>query len=187
MPRINNDLLHGAKGAIGKNIVYKTRNNKTFVSKYPDMSHVKASQHQTKNRNIFAEAVSFASELIKDPVRAAAFKAKKGETVYLAAVKHYMRLHPGSEPAKDLKTRFWREELLLLGLTDRQLQTALFIQRAGMLTNADCQRLHNISKPTATRDLQVLITKNLITSSGRKGSGAVYQVGSWWAQKRRKS
>jgi hypothetical protein len=49
----SNALLKGFSGAIGKQIVVKQYGDKTVISKYPDMSGVKASPNQKKRRSVF--------------------------------------------------------------------------------------------------------------------------------------
>jgi hypothetical protein len=94
MARVKNDLLIGHSGAVGKEIVLRVRNGKTFSSKYPDMSGVKPSAKQKKEKNRFGDAVRFAQGVIKDPVKKAAYKVKKGKSVYHTAIKDYLKAHP---------------------------------------------------------------------------------------------
>jgi len=47
-----------------------------------------------------------------------------------------------------------------------------------MITNRDYQELNKVSKATATRDLQEIIEKGILKSSGIKGAGAGYIIGS---------
>jgi predicted HTH transcriptional regulator len=182
MARIKNDMVEGTRGKVGKELVYKTRNKKTFLSKLPDMSNIIATKEQAKNRNLFAEAVQFARELKNDPVRSAAFKLRKGETLYLAAIKEYMRMHGNRKVANNFDSKFWFERLKKAGLSTRQINGALFITKMGKLTNEDCQKMNNISKPTATRDLKLLTSKKIIEFNGVRGAGAFYILGSWWAK-----
>jgi hypothetical protein len=83
----------GVTGAIGKQIVFRNRGDKTFVSKYPDMSNVVFTEEQLKSNDVFGDAVRFAQDVIRDPVKKAAYKRKKGSTVYHTAITDYMRLH----------------------------------------------------------------------------------------------
>ena len=89
--RSHNSLLDGLTGAIGKQIVLRRRGNKTYASKYPDMSGIKPSKDQKKKRNAFAEAVKYAQSIIQDPAKKSAYKVKKGKTVYHTAIKDFMR------------------------------------------------------------------------------------------------
>ena len=86
-----NVLTEDLRGAIGKQVVFRVRNGKTFASKYPDMSRVKPSKKQLAEKGRFAKAVAFAQSIIRDPAKKAAFKVKKGQTVFNAAVSQYMR------------------------------------------------------------------------------------------------
>ncbi|MEO8404910.1 MAG: hypothetical protein ABI480_09950 [Chitinophagaceae bacterium] len=90
MAKINNDLLDGAQGAVGKQLVFRERGGQTFVSKYPDMSNVKPSEKQLKEKGRFGDAVRFAQGIINDPVKKANYKVKKGKSVYHTAIKDYM-------------------------------------------------------------------------------------------------
>jgi hypothetical protein len=92
MARIaKNVITSDLQGAIGKQIVFRVRNGKTFASKYPDMSRVKPSKKQLREKGRFAKAVAFAQAIIKDPAKKAAYKVKKGQSVFNAAVSEYMR------------------------------------------------------------------------------------------------
>jgi hypothetical protein len=93
MARVNNVLMAGTQGAIGKQVVIRVRNGKTFASKYPDMSNVKPSPAQLKEKSRFAKAVRFAQTIIHNPAKKAAFKVKKGKSVYHAAIQEYLRTH----------------------------------------------------------------------------------------------
>ncbi len=84
-------LLDGLTGAIGKQIVLRKRGNKTFASKYPDMSGIKPSKAQKKRRRTFAEAVKFAQSIIRDPAKKSAYKVKKGKAAYHTAIKDFMK------------------------------------------------------------------------------------------------
>jgi hypothetical protein len=91
MARTNSILHDNLKGAIGKQIVFRVRGGKTFASKYPDMSRVKPSPKQRAEKSKFAEAVKYAQSIINDPAKKAAYKVKKGKTVYHTAIKDYLK------------------------------------------------------------------------------------------------
>ena len=86
----NNVLVSDLRGSIGKQIVFRVRNGKTYASKHPDMSNVKPSAKQLKEKSRFAKAVRYAQTIINDPAKKAAYKVKKGQSVYNAAIKEYM-------------------------------------------------------------------------------------------------
>jgi hypothetical protein len=81
------------RGAIGKQIVFRVRDGKIFASKYPDMSRVKPSPKQKKEKKRFAAAVKYAQSIINDPAKKAAYKVKRGKTVYHTAIKDYLKNH----------------------------------------------------------------------------------------------
>lgn len=92
MARISKNIITSdLQGAIGKQIVFRVRNGKTFASKYPDMSRVKPSPRQLLAKGRFAKAVAFAQNIINDPKKKAAYKVKKGQSVFNAAIAEYMK------------------------------------------------------------------------------------------------
>ncbi|MGK9476731.1 ATP-binding protein [Melioribacter sp. OK-6-Me] len=72
---------------------------------------------------------------------------------------------------KDILTE---EHLKKLGLNDRQIKAVLFVKDNGAITNSDYRDINNIGKTTATEELQELIEKDILISSGSKGRGANY-------------
>jgi hypothetical protein len=96
MATSNGLLVKGMSGAIGDELVLKQYKYGMVVSRYPDMSKVKASTLQKENRNLFRDAHYHAQGINRDPVKKAAFKKtmKKGETsVYFVALTRYMNDH----------------------------------------------------------------------------------------------
>ena len=55
-------------GQLGKQLVFKQYGDKTVVTTYPDMSHVKPSIKQKANRSLFKEAVAYAQKINNDAV-----------------------------------------------------------------------------------------------------------------------
>ncbi|GAA3945915.1 hypothetical protein GO495_29220 [Chitinophaga oryziterrae] len=93
MAKTTNPLWTGYKGfrgAVLKQIVFRTYGESTYVSKYPDMTNIIPSESQLKEKRKFAEAVKFAREIVNDPVKKAAYKAAEGKSVYHTAIKDYM-------------------------------------------------------------------------------------------------
>jgi hypothetical protein len=86
-------LLEALSGALGKEIVIKQYADKTVVSKYPDMSKVKASQRQRAQRELMAQANAYASSINRSPVLRAKYKKKlkAGESVYHFAIKEFFK------------------------------------------------------------------------------------------------
>ena len=86
-----NSLLNALQGTIGKEIVFKQYADKVVVSKFPDMSKVKASKLQRVQRKLLAEASAYASKINRDPQLRAKYmkKLKPGESVYRKAIKEF--------------------------------------------------------------------------------------------------
>ena len=94
MARIPKDsLLKDLSGTIGKQLVFKVYEDKTVVSRYPDMSRVKPSMWQKENRSLFKKAVAYAQSIIRDSEARQAYAAKlpEGKSVYHAALKEFMQ------------------------------------------------------------------------------------------------
>jgi len=66
------------------------------------------------------------------------------------------------------------EYLLKLGLNERQINAIAQVKKIGEISNSEYQSLNNISRATATRDLQELVDKKILTNKGTKGQGSVY-------------
>lgn len=73
-----------------------------------------------------------------------------------------------------LKDIYTEEYLKKLNLEKRQINALLYIKEHGNISNARYQELADISKRTATRDLQELIEKELIEKVGTTGKGTSY-------------
>jgi hypothetical protein len=86
----DNYVIQGTTGRIGKLVVYKTINGKTFATKYPDRSNIKYTKEQIGYRKIFAEAAKFASEIVSDPKKKAAYPRHGKTSVYHSALKDFM-------------------------------------------------------------------------------------------------
>ncbi len=72
---------------------------------------------------------------------------------------------------KDLYTE---ENLIKLGLNERQIKAVLYVKQNGKITNGEYQKINNCSRNTATNDLKDLIQKGILKESGKKGAGAYY-------------
>ena len=167
----NNYVTHGLSGAIGKEIVFRQFNGDTHIGKYPDRSQVKYSKEQTKFQEIFAEASAYASDIINDPVKKAAYKVGAGKSVFHAAITDYMTFHAKKDPVKKLDISSFLQDTRL---KIRQKRAIKYLARNRNMSNAKYQKLCGVSKPTATRDLQELVRLNIITPPATKGAGALY-------------
>ena len=96
MARTNsNAILKAVKGKIGNSIVVKQYGKKVVISSYPDMSKVKPSALQKQKRSVFKDAVAYAKHINNTMDLKAKYlkKIKKGETVYMYALKEYLKMH----------------------------------------------------------------------------------------------
>ncbi|MCK9630422.1 MAG: helix-turn-helix domain-containing protein [Methanoregula sp.] len=68
------------------------------------------------------------------------------------------------------KDVFDRNNLVRAGLSERQISAVLFAKETGKITNADYQKLADVSAATARRDLKGLVDRNIFAMKGvRKG------------------
>ena len=83
----------GLRGQIGKELVFKKYGKKTIVTRYPDMSMVKPSALQNKERKRFAEAVVYARSVLQNPKLKAAYqkKVRNGQNVYHYALQEFLK------------------------------------------------------------------------------------------------
>ena len=90
-------LLEVISGSIGKEVVFKRYKDKTVVSKFPDMSKVKATKRQKNQRKQITEANAYASTINRDPKLRAKYekKLKPGESVYHYAIKEFFEKRKG--------------------------------------------------------------------------------------------
>jgi hypothetical protein len=90
----NNILTKGLSGMVGKQIVFRSWNGKTFISVTPKKPK-KQSIIQKENRTKFKRATIYAKRMMKDPVKKAEYKeiAEKLQlpNAYTAAITDYMR------------------------------------------------------------------------------------------------
>ncbi|MBM3708004.1 MAG: transcriptional regulator, partial [Actinobacteria bacterium] len=71
---------------------------------------------------------------------------------------------------------FTDDYLNKLGVNERQIKAIEYIRKIGQINNTRYQELTNVSKPTATRDLQELIKKSVLQKSGVTGKGTSYRL-----------
>ncbi len=180
MAQVDDNLFtDGTRGAVGKKVVYKRINGKTFIAKYPDMSDVEYNKTQIGYQDLFDKAVKYAQGVLKDPARKEAYEKKirslkrtRGTSVYHAAIKAYMAKYSRKVPKGEVNQAL-QNCIDKYKLTDPQIKAIKHLISQGKLTNAIYQKLNNVSKPTATRHLQELVKQGVITVQS-KGAGAHY-------------
>lgn len=73
------------------------------------------------------------------------------------------------------KNKLTAEQLIRLGLNERQLKAVMYVKRNGKITNTELQELFGVSKATATRDLTELVEKyEVLNKVGQTGVGTNY-------------
>lgn len=182
MARIYTDnLLEGAQGAIGKKLVVKRINGKSFLCKYPDMNEVQFSQKQKKCQSIFAQAVAYGKGVLADADKTLFYKQMKrnnkklrSSSIYHLAIQDFI-----GKNSKKLANQKASQKLKTYQQTytvsNRQLIALQQLLTKGVLTNAIYQQLNQVSKATATRDLQNLVYQGIL-SIPAKGVGARYDL-----------
>ena len=68
------------------------------------------------------------------------------------------------------------EQLVKLGLNERQLKAVSFAKEKGKITNKEYQELFSVSRETASRDLGELTEKRIFENSGSKGAGSFFRL-----------
>ena len=66
------------------------------------------------------------------------------------------------------------ESLNTIGLNERQKKSINYIKGKQKMTNKNYQKINNVSKPTATRELSELVDKKIFTKCGKTGKGTHY-------------
>lgn len=61
-------------------------------------------------------------------------------------------------------------------LSERQLKAIVFTKDRGVITNADYQEIAEVSKRTASRELNSLVSKGIFVAQGNKGRGSSYRI-----------
>jgi len=74
------------------------------------------------------------------------------------------------------KDPYTEERLREMGLNERQVKAVLWVKEGGKITNKEYQELTGASKPTATRDLDTLVTLAILQKMGTTGRGTYYQL-----------
>ena len=75
------------------------------------------------------------------------------------------------------KDRFTEGQLRKAELNDRQIKAVLYVKENGKITNSEHQKLFDVSRNTASNDLNNLVKRNILKSSGTRGAGAFYTLG----------
>lgn len=91
----NNFITAGLKGALGKQIVFRQRSGKTFVSAYPNMDNRVLSEKQLEVNRRMKEANQYAKEIMENEEqrKEAQFRLDVSSTkLYTSLIKEYFKL-----------------------------------------------------------------------------------------------
>jgi predicted HTH transcriptional regulator len=172
----DNYVVKGLSGKIGKHLILKTNKwGLTYTCLPPDRTNVISTKGQQKLRNNFAKAVAYAKSVLQDPVKAEHHQKEKNKSLYIRALKDYLNQRT-AVLKKGSPIIISNDFILKHHLNIRQVKALQFIHKRGRISNSNYQRLNQISKPTATRDLQDLVKKAVLTPSGTRGAGAFYEL-----------
>ncbi|MCD6366545.1 MAG: putative DNA binding domain-containing protein [Bacteroidales bacterium] len=74
------------------------------------------------------------------------------------------------------KNIYNQDYLEALGLNERQINAVLYTKEKSKITNGEYQKLNDIGKTTATKELSELVKLDLLQQSKAKGRGAKYKL-----------
>ena len=74
---------------------------------------------------------------------------------------------------KDIYTE---EYLRNLGLNERQIKAVMYVKEKGKITNKEYREINQVSKPTASRELAILVNKKILRQEGITGKGTFYSL-----------
>lgn len=77
---------------------------------------------------------------------------------------------------KLFKDIYTEDQLQKLGLNPRQIKAVLYVKEKGRITNSEYQKLNDVSKPTATRDLSELVDAYKLLKNTGFGAGSLYDL-----------
>jgi len=74
------------------------------------------------------------------------------------------------------KDKYSAEQLIKLGLNERQIKAVEYVKEKGKITNKEYQETNDIGKTTATQELTDLVEKEIFRAPTAKGRGANYTM-----------
>ena len=82
----------------------------------------------------------------------------------------------GGFMVKLFKDRFSKEQLVKLGLNERQIKAVKYIKTKGKITNAEYQEINGIGKSVTIDELRDLVERQLFVRVGETGRGTYYEL-----------
>jgi predicted HTH transcriptional regulator len=178
---LNNMLTRNYGGKFSDEFVFRNLKDDTFLTKYPDRSNVRLSLRQRDSNSLFKQAVAYAQSVLADPVLTAEMKKqlksrKKtyNQSVYHGCIQQFMvknSLPSRVQQSEELMERY----RAAFDLAERQFLALEMLALEQELSNITYKNLNKVSKATATRDLQDLVSRGILSVSGR-GAGVKYTL-----------
>jgi ATP-dependent DNA helicase RecG len=61
-------------------------------------------------------------------------------------------------------------------LNERQIKAVVYVKEKGRITNKEYQEIAGVSKPTASRELAMLVSRKVLEQQGITGKGTFYTL-----------
>lgn len=81
------------------------------------------------------------------------------------------------------KDIYRKEHLVKAGLSERQIEAVLYVKEHGKITNREYQKINEISRQTASRDLKEMVDLNILLKHGKTGRDVHYTLAGITADK----
>ena len=82
----------------------------------------------------------------------------------------------GGFMVKLFKDRFSKEQLVKLGLNERQIKAVLYVKEKEKITNAEYQKINGIGKSVTIDELRDLVERQIFVRVGETGRGTYYEL-----------
>jgi len=113
--------------------------------------------------------------LIKDHqrgIKGSKNEAQMMEKAILYVKRQDMCLHAVKTP----KTPLRRNKGAIKNINDGRIKTVMYVKERWKITNKEYQNVAQISKPTASRELAVLVNNKILKREGITGKGTFYSL-----------
>jgi ATP-dependent DNA helicase RecG len=74
------------------------------------------------------------------------------------------------------KNNLTEEQLVKLGLNERQIKAVQYVMDKGKITNSEYQEINTISERTASREISELVKADILEQGGSFGAGSFYKI-----------
>ena len=77
---------------------------------------------------------------------------------------------------RHIRNIFTEEQLMKLGLNQRQIKAVQYVKEKGRITNAEYQEINVIGKSTTIEELRNLVERKILLRIGETGRGTFYEL-----------